>query len=154
MNVRPFECGQNGNPPINKVKENVMSELSKNDQDRVNETFENGIANFSEEDLEKVRKDGDIAVEKSSKLGAQFESFKLTWGLLQDYWAGDYKNVPWKLLASIGFAVAYLVSPLDIIPDFLPVIGFVDDAAVFALVIKAFESELDDYKEWKKQQRK
>ena len=131
-----------------------MSELNKNDQERVNETFENGVDNFTEADLEKVRKDGDIAVEKSSKLGAQFESFKLTWGLLQDYWAGDYKNVPWKLLAAIGFAVAYLVSPLDIIPDFIPILGFVDDAAVFSLVIKAFESELDDYKEWKKQQGK
>ena len=131
-----------------------MSELNQNDQERVNETFEKGIENFSEADLEKVRKDGDVAEEKSSKLGAQFESFKLTWGLLQDYWAGNYKNVPWKLLAAIGFAVTYLVSPLDIIPDFIPVLGFVDDAAVFALVVSSFESELDTYKEWKKHQEK
>ena len=131
-----------------------MSKLNENDQQRVNETFEKGIENFSEADLEKVRKDGDTAEEKSSKLGAQFESFKLTWGLLQDYWAGNYKNVPWKLLASTGFAVAYLVSPLDIIPDFLPVLGFVDDAAVFSLVVSSFQSELNDYKEWKKRQPK
>jgi len=131
-----------------------MSKLNENDQQRVNETFEKGIENFSEADLEKVRKDGDTAEEKSSKLGAQFESFKLTWGLLQDYWAGNYKNVPWKLLAAIGFAVTYLVSPLDIIPDFIPVLGFVDDAAVFALVVSTFQSELDTYKEWKKQQGK
>ena len=131
-----------------------MSKLNENDQQRVNETFEKGIENFSEADLEKVRKDGDVAEEKSSKLGAQFESFKLTWGLLQDYWAGNYKNVPWKLLAAIGFAVTYLVSPLDIIPDFIPVLGFVDDAAVFALVVSSFESELDTYKEWKKHQEK
>lgn len=131
-----------------------MSKLNENDQQRVNETFEKGIENFSEADLEKVRKDGDVAEEKSSKLGAQFESFKLTWGLLQDYWAGNYKNVPWKLLAAIGFAVTYLVSPLDIIPDFIPVLGFVDDAAVFALVVSSFQSELDTYKEWKKHQEK
>ena len=131
-----------------------MSKLNENDQQRVNETFEKGIEDFSEADLEKVRKDGDVAEEKSSKLGAQFESFKLTWGLLQDYWAGNYKNVPWKLLAAIGFAVTYLVSPLDVIPDFLPIVGFVDDAAVFALVVSTFQSELDTYKEWKKQQGK
>ena len=131
-----------------------MNELNENDRARVNETFAKGTEGFSEEDLEKVRKNGSIAEEKSSRLGDQFESFKLTWGLLQDYWAGNYKNVPWKLLASIGFATAYLISPLDIIPDFLPVLGFVDDATVFALLISSFQSELDDYKEWKKQQMK
>ena len=127
-----------------------MNELNQNDQERVNETFSKGVESFSEADLEKVRKDSAVAEEKSSNLGAQFESFKLTWSLLQDYWAGEYKNVPWKLIASIGFAVAYLVSPLDIIPDFIPVLGFVDDAAVFALVVSSFQSEIDAYKKWKK----
>ena len=131
-----------------------MSELNQNDRERVNETFSKGVEHFSEADLEKVRKDSAVAEEKSSKLGDQFESFKLTWSLLQDYWAGKYKNVPWKLIASIGFAVAYLVSTLDIIPDFIPILGFMDDAAVFALVVSSFQSELDDYKEWKKKQPK
>lgn len=128
--------------------------MNSQDQERVNESFSKGVEVFTEDDLEKVRKDSATAEEKSAKLGEQFESFKLTWGLLQDYWAGNYKNVPWKLLASIGFAVTYLVSPLDIIPDFLPVLGFVDDAAVFALVVSSFQSELDAYKEWKNNQPK
>ena len=128
--------------------------MNSQDQERVNESFYKGVEVFTEDDLEKVRKDSAAAEEKSAKLGEQFESFKLTWGLLQDYWAGNYKNVPWKLLASIGFAVTYLVSPLDIIPDFLPVLGFVDDAAVFALVVSSFQSELDAYKEWKNNQPK
>ncbi|MBR4716446.1 MAG: DUF1232 domain-containing protein [Lentisphaeria bacterium] len=128
--------------------------MNSQDQERVNESFSKGVEVFTEDDLEKVRKDSAAAEEKSAKLGEQFESFKLTWGLLQDYWAGNYKNVPWKLLASIGFAVTYLVSPLDIIPDFLPVLGFVDDAAVFALVVSSFQSELDAYKEWKNNQPK
>ena len=131
-----------------------MSQLNETDRDRVNETFAKGVEAFSEEDLEKVRKDGASAEEKSTRLGEQIDAFKLTWSLLQDYWSGNYKNVPWKLLASTGFAVAYLVSPLDIIPDFLPVLGFVDDAAVFSLVISSFQSELNDYKEWKKKQPK
>ena len=79
--------------------------MNSQDQERVNESFSKGVEVFTEDDLEKVRKDSATAEEKSAKLGEQFESFKLTWGLLQDYWAGNYKNVPWKLLASIGFAV-------------------------------------------------
>lgn len=131
-----------------------MSELNRNDQDRVNQTFEAGVNNFTEEDLNKVKEDAEIAESKSQHLGKQFESFQIMWSLLQDYWAGNYTTVPWKLIASIGFAVAYLVSPLDIIPDFIPVLGFVDDAAVFALVLSAFQSELDDYQAWKKKKQK
>lgn len=128
--------------------------MNRQDQERINESFARGVECFTEDDLKKVRKDSSVAEEKSSRLEAQFESFKLTWELLQDYWAGNYKNVPWKLLASIGFAVTYLVSPLDIIPDFLPLLGFTDDAAVFALVVSSFQSELDAYKEWKNNQPK
>lgn len=131
-----------------------MSKLNESDQERVNQTFEVGVNNFTEKDLNKVKEDAKTAEDKSKNLGKQFESFRVTWSLLQDYWAGNYTAVPWKLIASIGFAVAYLVSPLDIIPDFIPLLGFVDDAAVFALVVSSFQSELDNYQEWKKQQKK
>ena len=127
-----------------------MNNLNENDRDRVNQTFEKGVETFSEEDLENVKSNAETAEEKAKYLGKQFDNFQLMWSLLQDYWAGNYKAIPWKLIAATGFAVTYLVSPLDIIPDFLPVMGFVDDATVFALVVSSFQSELTAYKEWKK----
>ena len=130
-----------------------MDNLNESDQERVSQTFEKGVETFTEEDLEKVKADAETAEKKAKFLGGQFESFQLTWSLLQDYWAGKYTSIPWKLIASTGFAVAYLVSPLDIIPDFLPIVGFVDDATVFALVVSSFQSELNAYKEWKKKQK-
>ena len=132
----------------------MKNELNPEDRERVHATFEHGSNVFSEEDMEKLKAERENAERKSTHLGEQFESFRLTWNLLQDYWSGNYKNIPWKLAASIGFAVTYLVSPLDIIPDFLPLLGFTDDAAVFALVISSFQSELDTYREWKKNQPK
>ena len=131
-----------------------MNELNEEDRDRINATFDYGTDSFTENDLERLRKDGETAEKKSKSLGEHFETFTLTWGLLQDYWSGEYRSVPWKLLASIGFAVTYLVSPLDVIPDFLPLLGFTDDAAVFAILVSAYQSELDDYKDWKEKQRK
>ena len=132
----------------------MKNELNPEDRERVNATFEHGADCFSEEDMEKLKAERETAEKKSTHLGEQFESFRLTWGLLQDYWSGEYRNIPWKLAASVGFAVSYLVSPLDIIPDFLPMLGFTDDAAVFALVISAFQSELNTYKDWKDKQPK
>ena len=131
-----------------------MSELNENDRERINETFEYGTRNFTEDDLEKVKADSDAAENKSKFLGEQLGDFTVLWSLLHDYWAGEYKAVPWKLLAAIGFSVTYLVSPLDVIPDFIPFVGFVDDATVFALVVSAFQSEIDAYKAWKKENRK
>ena len=129
-----------------------MNNLNEADRERVGETFEQGASHFTQEDLNKVMQDAETAKKKSSHLGKHLESFQLMWSLLQDYWEGNYTAIPWKFIAAIGFAMAYLVSPLDVIPDFL-VLGFVDDAAVFGLVISAFQSELEKYKEWKENQK-
>ena len=127
----------------------TIMDLEKKDRERVNLAFEKGTESFTRDDLQKVMNDSATAEKKASYLGEQFENFVLLWGLLKDYWNGEYKNAPWRLIAAIGFAVAYLVSPIDVIPDFIPVLGFVDDAAVFALTIAAFQAEIDDYKKWK-----
>ena len=37
-------------------------------------------------------------------------------------------------------AIAYMISPLDFIPDFIPVLGYVDDVAVVALAYKTAKS--------------
>lgn len=124
--------------------------MKEQEKERVNQAFEHGTRDFSQKDLEKVMADADVAEEKGGKLGDQIENFKLLWSLLKDYYNGTYRNVPWKFIAAIGFAVAYLISPIDVIPDFIPLVGFVDDAAVFGLVVKSFMSEIEEYKTWKK----
>ena len=131
-----------------------MSELNETDRERIRSTLEYGTENFTEDDLEKVRSESESAEKKSGFLGDQLESFTILWSLLHDYWAGEYRAVPWRLIAAIGFAVTYLVSPLDVVPDFIPFVGFVDDATVFALVVSSFQSEIDKYKTWKKEQKK
>ena len=124
--------------------------MEKQDQERVNAAFQQGVKDFTVDDLNKVLDDESTARKKASFLGKQLDNFLLLWDLLKDYHNGIYKNVPWKLIAAVGFAGAYLISPLDVIPEVIPVLGFVDDAAVFALVVSAFQSEIDAYKEWKK----
>ena len=124
--------------------------MKEQEKERVNQACEHGSRDFSPKDLEKVMADAQTAEEKGGKLGDQIENFKLLWSLLKDYYNGTYRNVPWKFIAAIGFAVAYLISPIDVIPDFIPLVGYVDDAAVFGLAVKSFMSEIEEYKNWKK----
>ena len=132
----------------------TMNELNDNDRKRIRETLEYGTDQFTEKDLEKLKEESSTAEEKSKSLGDELGSFSVLWSLLHDYWDGEYRAVPWRFLAAIGFSVTYLVSPLDIVPDFIPFIGFVDDATVFALVVSSFRAEIDAYRKWKNEQKK
>jgi len=44
-------------------------------------------------------------------------------------------RVPWYVKALAGFAVAYAFSPIDLIPDFIPVLGLLDDMVVIPLLV-------------------
>lgn len=41
--------------------------------------------------------------------------------------AARHPGTPWYAKAFVGMVVAYAVSPIDLIPDFIPVLGFLDD---------------------------
>lgn len=70
--------------------------------------------------------------------------------LLRDYMYKEYRDISKRSVAIILFGALYTVSPIDLIPDSLGLIGLVDDAAVLKLVNKMLEGEIDKYKEWRK----
>ena len=49
--------------------------------------------------------------------------------------AGDHA-VPRRARLTLWLLVAYLASPVDIVPDFVPVVGYADDAIVVALALR------------------
>lgn len=71
--------------------------------------------------------------------------------LLKDWMAGRYPAVPWTVIATLVGALLYVLSPLDLIPDFIPVVGFTDDAGVFAVALSFAGADLEKYREWKRQ---
>jgi uncharacterized membrane protein YkvA (DUF1232 family) len=74
---------------------------------------------------------------------------RLLWMVLRDYVNGSYRKLPWKAVAAVAAAVIYVVSPFDLIPDFLGPIGFTDDVLVLALTWRLVKQELLDYCAWK-----
>ena len=66
----------------------------------------------------------------------------------------EYRVFPWRLALSLALALAYLLDPFDIIPDYIPFIGMIDDAAMFGLVVGAAKKEVDRFINWETQQTK
>ena len=70
--------------------------------------------------------------------------------MLDDYYHGRYMKIPTAaLLGSLGI-IAYLVSPFDLIPDNVPILGFIDDAFIINTVITlCVDKELERYRQWR-----
>lgn len=65
--------------------------------------------------------------------------------LIDDYRDGTYRSVPWRSLAIAAGALLYSVSPSDVIPDFVPVLGQLDDAVVIAGAMFLIRRDLRRY---------
>ena len=85
--------------------------------------------------------------------------FDSVWGyfmalirLLKAYARKEYRDIPWASIVLVTVAIIYFVSPIDLIPDFIPVAGYVDDAAVIAFVIAQIKADLDNFIAWEKRQ--
>lgn len=68
--------------------------------------------------------------------------------MLKAYSRREYPHLPWKSLLSIVGAILYFVNPLDLIPDFIPGIGLIDDITVLAWAYKALGSDVERFEEW------
>ncbi len=70
--------------------------------------------------------------------------------LLKAWALRQYQRVPWPSLLLVASAVVYFVMPADLVPDVLPMVGFVDDIAVVSAVVQAVRGELNRFRAWER----
>lgn len=75
---------------------------------------------------------------------------KDVFSLLKSYVNKEYTDISPKVIGSMVSALLYLVTKKDLIPDNIPLLGVVDDLAVFGVALKIIGPELDTYRAWKK----
>ncbi|MFC1837937.1 DnaJ domain-containing protein [Thermodesulfobacteriota bacterium] len=68
--------------------------------------------------------------------------------LTKDSIRGDYKLHPVNL-GIIAGGLLYFIIPADLIPDFIPIVGLVDDIAILTTIINSMQGELIKYRNWK-----
>ena len=109
---------------------------------------------FSDKDLENVVSQEDKLDDKfrnQDRLKVHFSDFKILFGMLRDYTSRRYTDVPWFIISAIGAAFLYVISPIDLIPDFIPFIGYLDDATVLAFCLNLVHKDIMLYKIWKEE---
>lgn len=72
--------------------------------------------------------------------------------MLSDYYEGNYRKLPTSTIIGSAAIIAYIASPVDLIPDKIPILGFIDDAFVIKFVVSmCIDGELKAYRNWRKE---
>lgn len=85
---------------------------------------------------------------RSGPLGEVTDEFKTLGRLVAAYSRGDYRDIPLDSLLMVIAGLVYVVSPLDLVPEAIPIAGYADDAVAVGVVIRQVHHELTAFREW------
>ena len=132
--------------------------MLNNVKKKINEEYVHSeISNFDDGDLDLVMDNSreiNKKISKAPSLKKFAELAKLMFGMLQDFRKGEYSKIPWFTVASIGVALLYVLNPMDMLPDFIPGLGYVDDFLILTIILRFVETDLHDYLDWKIEKKK
>ena len=98
--------------------------------------------------IEKVHQRAQDIEGKLPKLKQLFEQAKIMLSMVKDYWSGRYREVPYWAISAVSLALLYVLNPVDVLPDVLLGVGYLDDATVVAFCLKLVQREVERYQEW------
>ena len=125
--------------------------FKKPDQEYVRE----GAEKVTPQDIQTVdERAEDIKKQFSARgpLKRFIEDGKVLTALIRDWRAGKYRQALYGTIAAVAFALLYVFNPFDLVPDFLPFVGVLDDATVIGALLMLVERDLKKYRIWKEGQ--
>ena len=88
-------------------------------------------------------------IKEMTLVGEEFAVIPIMISLIKHYVEGKYTTVPYGTILAIMSALIYVLSPVDIIPDFIPFVGHLDDVAVIGLCLSMVKTDIEAYDEWR-----
>ena len=120
------------------------------DIDKIINTYHNFVRNKKPEDVANEKDATLEKVEKASALADLLDNIRTAYDMVSDSVSGRYKGISKATLALLAGGLAYLALPVDIVPDFIPVAGWLDDAAVLTWIFTKCADEFKKYKDFKR----
>lgn len=90
--------------------------------------------------------------ENSKELQDMKSKLEILLRMVQSHISGEYRSFPVSTIILIVFALVYFITPTDLIPDFIPALGFTDDASVVFLIMRKINRDIKKFNEWEEDQ--
>lgn len=87
-------------------------------------------------------------LKKIPAVGDKLSNVPILISLVKSYVRKEYQEVPLGSIIAIVGGLIYFLSPIDLIPDHIPGIGYLDDATVIVFLLKMVGDDVEEYKEW------
>ena len=98
--------------------------------------------------LDKTHKKLEEAQEDDSLMQKMSDYLKMVTRMIANYLNGSYNHTPWQTILMLVAGLLYFITPLDAIPDFIPIAGLLDDATVLVWLGHCFRDDIAQYKKW------
>lgn len=120
--------------------------MHEHDHQHTEDVIESIAGQVNPEDEHKVLNDVNEKVKtldhsKNSTIKELLQHVKLAFSMLRD----KHYNLSWKSKSLLIAGLLYFLLPSDLTPDFIPFIGYIDDAAVISAIFKRLAHEVKSY---------
>ncbi|MCB2410887.1 YkvA family protein [Hymenobacter lucidus] len=68
--------------------------------------------------------------------------------MVKNYVSGSYRQIETQTILSGLGVLLYTLSPIDLVPDFIPVVGFLDDLSLMSWFVGSFQDEITKFRTW------
>lgn len=127
---------------LEKILDSVFYNTSLKKASRISKNTV-GILTLLKGVLNKIQAEG-----KSTVLQSITSKVMILGRLLKFYATGEYRAIDLKNVVIIITAFVYFLSPLDLVPDFIPMLGFADDIALMTFVFNSVSEEIEKFETW------
>lgn len=149
-------CMNPGGIPMTPMRKKMRNDHMENyfDEEQALEELEAGYGKAEEilEDEDKLERFLQRLEKKLKKIpfaGEKLASVPVLAALVKNYVQKEYTDIPIGTIIAIVSALIYFVSPIDILPDSIPFLGYFDDAAVVSVCWKLVETDVDEFIRWR-----
>lgn len=122
------------------------------DKEELKNKLEAIASRIGKEDLARAVREATRIEDKTrstSLLSKQLDKIRILTILIKDYFEGNYRGISWGAIAAIAAVLLYILNPFDLIPDFIPVVGYSDDVAALMLLWERVSKAVEIYYRWK-----
>lgn len=93
----------------------------------------------------KVYNSAEFAVQKYADIA---ERIKIIVRMLQSWNNKEYTDIPYTTIFLSTAILLYFVSPIDLFPDFIPIIGGLDDMILLGFLLETIDKEIEKFIAW------